>query len=159
MIAASLAIIFYRWPEYSNWGRDRASMNNFRFANNFMQSLLNKHVANPPKSILFTASGPIIMESTGFWFPLHGLKSTVCSCIFIRKKEQFQQIYSKNDWIVIQEQGVMGTFENIPSEKLLPTLLAELKDDSNYSQIAEFVSGNSRKVWVYSRRKSDDRLN
>ena len=98
------------------------------------------------------------MESTGMWFPEHGLRSEVDSCSFIESAQKFKKIYPRFPWVVVQEQGVMGTSENMPTEKILPQLLLDLQQDGNFKKIAEFISENGKKVWVYSQRTSDEPL-
>jgi len=157
VLAAVVSLFYYRWPAYSNRGYI-ALMHNSWAAYNFMQSLLDKYASEPPKSILFTSAGPIVMESTGMWFPEHGLRSEVDSCSFIESAQKFKKIYPRFPWVVVQEQGVMGTSENMPTEKILPQLLLDLQQDGNFKKIAEFISENGKKVWVYSQRTSDEPL-
>jgi hypothetical protein len=161
LILTVLAVVIYRWPTASDWERNRDSAENFRKANDFMKETLNSHSGDAPKSILFMQSGPIVMEPTGLYLESMHLRSTLASGAFYRSDDDFRHNYQGTywnhnqvvDWIVIPEQGVMGSGPTFPSEQLLPQFLRILKADPNYSQIAEFVSGNGKKVWIYSKVK------
>lgn len=145
-----LAVCFYHWPSYSDWGRDQARCENYRVAHKHMQQLLDQHKQNPPKSILFAQAGPIVMEATGLWFPFNNLEVKLGSAAFYRTEREFIDAYPGWDWVVIQEQGVMGCSENMPSENLLFEFLAIIRADQRFTAISEFTSLNGKKVWIFS---------
>ena len=152
-MTAALALLCYRWPPYSRWSGDRVRINNFRAANDYILALLDKHVQAPPKNVFFIQAGPIVMESAGIWFPRHGLKTAVSSGAFLRSEEEFGRAYPYQEWIVLQEQAVMGATPSMPSELLLPKFIAIVTADPNYEKISEFTAMDGKKVWVYARKK------
>lgn len=147
-----LAVSFYHWPSYSNWGNDRTRCENYRAAHKHMQALLDQHRQKPPSGILFTQAGPIVMEATGLWFPFNERNVRLGSAAFFRTESEFAENYPKWDWVVIQEQGVMGSSENMPSEALLPGFLAIIRADPEFAVISDFTSANGRHVWIYAKR-------
>jgi hypothetical protein len=153
LILTVLAFVIYRWPVESNWERIRGFAENFHAANDFMKETFNCHSGDAPKSILFIPTSPIIMETTGIYLEKINARASLFSGAFYNSTNQFCIEYPNADWVVIQEQGVMGSGQSMPSEQLLPQFLRILKADPNYSQIAEFVSGNGKKVWIYSKVK------
>jgi hypothetical protein len=48
---------------------------------------------------------------------------------------------------------VLGAAMNLPIEQFADEYLSILKNDPNFYPIGEFVSGNGKKVWVYSKAK------
>lgn len=96
-------------------------------------------------------AGPIVPQVVSLWFPLHGLKGVVKSGAFTKDSATFTRIYPDFEWVIIQEQGVLGNTHNLPAEALLPRFLEILKADPDYRPIAEFLSSDQRKVWVYAR--------
>ena len=143
--------LFYRWPDASNWGRNRVEAENYRNARDFMEAILKAHPDDCPKSILFMQSGPIVIETTGIYLELVHRRASIASGAFYRGIDEFREHYPWSDWIVIPEQGVMGASPNLPSEGLLPECLAILNNDTNFRKIAEFTSGNGKKAWIYSK--------
>jgi hypothetical protein len=93
------------------------------------------------------------MESAGIWFPRHGLKTAVSSGAFLRSEEEFGRAYPNQEWIVLQEQAVMGATSSMPSESLLPKFVALVTADPHYEMISEFTAMDGKKVWVYARKK------
>lgn len=152
IVTALICICFYRWPAYSNWGTDMKRCENYRNANEFIIEALEKNRLSPPKSIIFIQAGPVVMESAGIWFPKNGLKSVVSSGAFIRSEVEFRKTYPTQQWIVIQEEGVMGGSPNMPSEKMLPKFLEILKSDKSYVPIKEYAALDGKRVWIYARK-------
>jgi hypothetical protein len=152
-VTAALALLCYRWPAYSRRSGDRVRINNYRAANDHILALLDKHVQAPPKSVFFIQAGPIVMESAGIWFPRHGLKTAVSTGAFLRSEEEFGRAYPNQEWIVLQEQAVMGATSSMPSESLLPKFVALVTADPHYEKISEFTAMDGKKVWVYARKK------
>jgi len=144
-------LLGYRWPDYSNWGKDRVRCDNYRAANDHMRDLLDRHMDSPPKSILFTQAEPIVMEDAGLWFAFHNLSARFGSVALNRTEKEFIDSYPSYDWLVMQEPGVMGFSENMPSEALLPRFLEIVKADPHYRAISEFTSMNGKKVWIFER--------
>jgi hypothetical protein len=144
---------FYHWPDDSDWSGNRLEGANYRKAKDFMEASLKKHADDFPKSILFMQSGPIIIETTGIYLESVHQRASLNSGAFYGGIDEFRQHYPWTDWIVIPEQGVMGSRLNLPSERLLPECLAILNNDSNFHQLGEFIAANGKKVWIYSKVK------
>jgi len=150
-IAVVVTLLFYRWPEYSYWGKDRIGSANYRETNEQMKALLNQYIAQPPRRILFAQAGPIVMETTGLWFAFHHLKVQNGSAVFFRTEAQFRENYPDYSWIVLQEPGTMGFSSNMPSEGLLTQFEKIIKIDPNYRLIKEINSATGKKIWIYAR--------
>jgi hypothetical protein len=147
-----LAVIFYRWPSYSDWGRDRVGSSNYREINQKMKSFLDQHADHPPVNILFSQAEPIVMEATDLWFAFHHLKVQNGSAAFCRNETEFKQSYPSYDWVVLQECGTMGFAPNMPSEPHLAQFAEVINADTKYEVIKEFGTGNGKKIWIYARK-------
>lgn len=150
-LVAIIALDKYRWPLCSNFARDKASCENYRAADAFMRSLLDRHQNSPPLRIYFLQSGPIVCANAGRWCVVRKYKTVVNAGAWLNSEEQFRRLYPRQDWVVLQEPGMMGGTANLPSERLLPRFLEIIKADSNYGVLAEFVAGDGKKAWVYAR--------
>jgi hypothetical protein len=151
-LAALICAFCYRWPLVSDWSTDVPRNKNLKAADRFIKTLLDAHIAAPPKSVLLVQSGPIVMENVGIWFSRHGLKSHLLTGIFFRTTEEFKSSYPTCDWVVLQEQQVMGSTFRLPVEAVLPEATEIIKSDPLYSVLAEFADRNGRKVWIFGRR-------
>ncbi len=152
ILTAATAAFTYRWPEYSYHGGDRVLIENDRKSNAFMTGLLERHLQNPPKSIVFTQAGPIIMESVAIWLAARDIPCDLSWAAFVRNEQGFQATYPASEWVVMQEPGVMGYSPNMPSEPLLPKFEEIIRADANYHVIDEFQSLNGKKIRVYARQ-------
>ena len=150
-ITVVVAVLFYQWPAYSYWGRDRIGSANYTETNEQMKVLLDQYLAHPPGKILFAQAGPIVMETTGLWFAFHHLKVQNASAAFFRTTAQFKKNYPDYSWIVLQEPGTLGFYPNMPAEGLLPQFEKMIKNDPSYKLIKEIKSSNGKKIWVYAR--------
>ena len=150
-ICCVIALIGYRWPEYSSWRKDSPLCENNRYANDQMKALLDQYSVHPPANILFSQAGPVVMETTSLWYPFHNFKAQNGSACLFRTEQEFQKNYPSFEWVVVQESGTMGFSPNMPSEALLPQFIRMLSRDQNYHIIKEFRSLNDRKIWIYAR--------
>jgi hypothetical protein len=149
LILGSVAgILSYRWPRYSDWGRDRPGATFYRDVNDRMWGLLERHRADLPSSILFMQAGPIIPEQVEFWFNINGLKVKATPAALMRSVSEFQEKYPGYDWIVIQEKGVKGSSSNMPSEAFLTEALNIILKDDGTSVLDYFTDTENRKIHV-----------
>jgi len=150
---AVAAILLYKWPRYSNWSPPSLAARNanYRNATNFINDVLTRNESSPPKNVMVLQAGPIVPEIVSMWFPLHKLKGSVHNGAFTPDIATFTRIYPQFEWVVIQEQGVLGYTQNLPAEAQLPRFLEILKANSAYHPIAEYLSSDQRKIWVYAR--------
>lgn len=153
VIFAALALVFYRWPLYTrNLADDQNASRNFKNAREFINAELSRYAAAPPKQILFGQAGPIVKEGVGLWLLENNIKCGLLEASFIRTLDGFRHTYPLFDWVILQEQGVVGSFPNMPSEALLPGFLQIVSTDPNYHRIAEFADSNGKNIFVYARK-------
>lgn len=147
----SIAILTYNWPDYSNWGRNPNRCISQKRANNFMNNLLEKNKENLPHSIIFTQSGPIVPELTRMFFIEKNKDVTINNHSMDNSAKVFASSYRFSDWIIIQEQTVLGGSSNLPAEIFLPEMISILKSDKQFSLIGECKDTEGKKIWVYAK--------
>ena len=148
IIGAVIGILTYRWPRYSDWGRDRQGAAFYREANDRMWNLLERHRDDLPSSILFMQAGPIIPEQVQMWFNINGLEVRATPAAMTRAIPAFEKKYPGYDWIVIQEKGVMGSSSNMPFEVCLDDALSVILKDAGTNIIDCFTDKNNRKIYI-----------
>jgi len=71
---------------------------------------------------------------------------------FLQDKKVFSKVYQFNDWIVMQDPGLEGSYSTMPSEQHLREFDEIVRADSTYHILAEHVFSSGKKVWIFSRK-------
>lgn len=148
LIAALAGVLTYRWPRYSDWGRDRAGAAFCREANDRVLNLLEKKRDNLPSSILFMQAGPIIPEFVHMWFTVNGFKVEIARGAMMRKVSDLTDAYQRYAWVVIQDENVKGSIPNMPSESILTEGINTLLADKNIYIIDLFEDNNAKTIYI-----------
>jgi hypothetical protein len=153
LITALAGAVTYRWPRYSDWGRDRVGAVFYREANERVLNLLEKNRGNLPSSILFMQAGPIIPEYVNLWFSFNGLELESTPAAMLRSAAAFADKYPSYDWIVIQEKGVRGSSPNMPSEAILTEAVKIILGDPNMRVLDVIHDQDMRKLYILENTK------
>ena len=148
IIGTVAGTLTYRWPRYSDWGRDRPGAAFYREANDRMWQLLEQNRDDLPSSILFMQAGPIIPEHVQMWFNINDLKVKATPAAMMRAVSEFEEKYPSYDWIVIQEKGVKGSASNMPTEVFLAEALNIVLKDTGTSVLDHFTDIQNRKIYI-----------
>jgi len=151
-VLALASMGFYRWPQYSKGLGDTVSRVASCAAQEFMEKTLNQHFDALPGSILFLQGGPIVPEGIGMWLVARNKMTPVYEGGFLQDKKVFSKVYQFNDWIVMQDPGLEGSYSTMPSEQHLREFDEIVRADSTYHILAEHVFSSGKKVWIFSRK-------
>jgi hypothetical protein len=146
-VIALVLTLYYRWPNYSYWGRNKMS-DSYVTAWRGVEECLPS--CPSPKEILVTQV-TVLPDNVKIWYLRRHQHPTVHFCAFVRTLDEFKALLPSADMVIAQDPGTPGSVSYLPAEPLQGGIVRMLREDSAFRLRKLVPIADGKNVYVFVR--------